>query len=350
MGNLVVLQPERMTVSDLIDHYQVDPDSGFHGLRYHVRENHRGIHRRIAGSYGNIFLSDVDTRDFKQWHRAWVGEGQHIAAAHSYINQVRALVSHGFLLLQGQDRFECFRLNQILSKLKFPQAKARNELLTAEQAEAIRAKAHRIGWHSIALAQAFQFELMLRQKDVIGEWIPMSEPGIALETWKGQKWLRGLIWSEIDANLILRHITSKKQKPIEVDLKLAPMVMDEMQNYVGHTRPYDPCIICEANAMPWTASEFRRKWRIVADYAGVPAVVKNMDSRAGGITEATEAGADLEHVRHAATHSHISMTQRYSRSTTEKIAGVQSKRAAHRAAKGEAATDNLSPATPGSQS
>jgi hypothetical protein len=88
----------------------------------------------------------------------------------------------------------------------------RNEVLSAEQADAIRAHAHEIGWHSIALAQAFQFELLLRQKDVIGEWVPMSEPGVALETWKGQKWLRGLIWSEIDDNLVLRHVTSKRHR------------------------------------------------------------------------------------------------------------------------------------------
>jgi site-specific recombinase XerD len=108
------------------------------------------------------------------------------------------------------------------------------------------------------------------------------------------------------------------------------MVMDELNNHPRRHHPEDPCIICEANAMPWTASEFRRKWRIVADYAGVPANVKNMDSRAGGITEATEAGADLEHVKHAATHSNIAMTQKYSRGATAKIAGVQTKRAAHR--------------------
>jgi site-specific recombinase XerD len=55
-----------------------------------------------------------------------------------------------------------------------------------------------------------------------------------------------------------------------------------------------------------------------------------MDSRAGAISEATDAGADLEHVRHAATHSDISMTQRYSRNSVEKVANVQHKRASHR--------------------
>lgn len=325
----------RMTLADLIDHYHTDPDSGFHALRYHVRENHRGIHNRIAQAFGSMPLVEIDTREFKQWHRAWADGGK-IASGHAYIAQVRTLVSHGFLLLTGPDRIECFRLSQILSKLKFPQAPARNEALTAEQADAIRHHAHEIGWHSIAFAQALQFEVMLRQKDVIGEWVPLTEPGVALEEWKGKKWLRGLVWNEIDDNLVMRHITSKRHKMLEVDLKLAPMVMDELNNYVGDVHEDDPCIICESTGMPWVASEFRRKWRIVADYAGIPATVRNMDSRAGGITEATASGSDLEHVRHAATHSNIAMTMRYSRAAAEKIASVQVKRAEHRAAKGAA--------------
>ena len=52
---------------------------------------------------------------------------------------------------------------------------------------------------------------------------------------------------------------------------------------------------------------------------------------AGAISEATDAGAELEHVRHAATHSDISMTLRYSRGGNEKTAGVMRLRAEHRA-------------------
>jgi hypothetical protein len=47
------------------------------------------------------------------------------------------------------------------------------------------------------------------------------------------------------------------------------------------------------------------------------------DGRAGAISEATAAGAELEHVKHAATHSNICTTQRYSRQGEEKIANVQ---------------------------
>ena len=84
-----------------------------------------------------------------------------------------------------------------------------------------------------------------------------------------------------------------------------------------------PIVVSEWDKLPWTAIEFRRWWRIVADACGIPREVRNMDSRAGAITEASDAGADLEHIRHAATHSNISMTQRYSRGAEGKIAAMR---------------------------
>jgi hypothetical protein len=128
-----------------------------------------------------------------------------------------------------------------LSKMRFKMASARVERLTADMAIAIRELAHKKGLGSIALAQAIQFEGMLRQKDVIGEWVPASEPGPALATYRDQKWQRGLLWSEIDSDMILRHITSKRNKPIEIDLKLAPMVQEEFARIgqAADVRPHD---------------------------------------------------------------------------------------------------------------
>jgi integrase len=182
------------------------------------------------------------------------------------------------------------------------------------------------------MAQAFQFECTMRQKDIIGEWVPINEPGISDVIYRGRKWLRGLRWEEIDENLVLRHVTSKKDKEAEVDLKLAPMVLEELQEYCGGqpvvtTDPVTkkvtarrdllpaagPVILCEIHAFPWYETEFRRKWRKVANECGIPKNVLNMDSRSGAISEAIAAGVPLEFVRHAATHSDIAQTQQYDR-------------------------------------
>ena len=64
--------------------------------------------------------------------------------------------------------------------------------------------------------------------------------------------------------------------------------------------------------------------------AGVPKHVKNMDTRSGAITEAAEAGADMEKIRKSATHSNVVQTQNYSRNDALATAEVMAIRAEHR--------------------
>lgn len=56
-----------------------------------------------------------------------------------------------------------------------------------------------------------------------------------------------------------------------------------------------------------------------------------MDSRAGGATEAEEAGVDAALIQEALTHSQARTTVRYIRRRSEKIAGVAEARNAKRA-------------------
>jgi hypothetical protein len=55
-----------------------------------------------------------------------------------------------------------------------------------------------------------------------------------------------------------------------------------------------------------------------------------MDSRSGAISEAIQAGAPIEFVRHAATHSDISQTADYDRGQAEATAEVMKLRMAKR--------------------
>lgn len=318
------------TLGAVIEQYQTDPLSGFHKLRYHVRENSRNLHKRLRAQYGHLPLSQISGRTLVEWHAQWSAGGK-LSIGHSFVAQLRTIMSFGFALLSEP---ECRRISEVLGKLRFPHAPAPVQRMSLEQAEAIRSWAHTIGWHSIAFAQSLMWEGIFRQKDVIGEWVPESEGIISNIRWNGQIWHRGIRWSEIDDDLILRHITSKRQKPVVVDLKLAPMVMDELE-YFDEIPPDDePVIICETNGMPYTASEFRRKWRIVADYAGVPHNVFNMLSRSGAISEAFDAGADPDRIRKAATHSNLAMTQRYNRGDyLEAASNVQTMRVASRKSK-----------------
>jgi hypothetical protein len=55
----------------------------------------------------------------------------------------------------------------------------------------------------------------------------------------------------------------------------------ELARLGGERPPSGPVVICEWSDLPWTQYEFRRWWRKVADAAGIPKNVKNMDSFAG---------------------------------------------------------------------
>jgi hypothetical protein len=233
-GGLPDGKPFDGTLRALTSCYQTDPDSTYAKKRFSVRKNHDAMLKRMMSRHGDEHLSDIKGRLLLAWHKEWSHEGQKLAIGHMFIGLLRTLFGFGATILEDP---ECERLCAVLHKMRFQAPKPRTEVLTADMAQSVIMKAHEFGWHSIALAQAFQFDLMLRQKDVIGEWVPLNEPGVSeiIYPTKG-KWITGLQWSSVNDNLILKHTTSKRQKGIEVDLKLAPMVM-EVLAFLGGRRP-----------------------------------------------------------------------------------------------------------------
>jgi hypothetical protein len=329
-----------MTLSDLIAAYRSDPDSSYRKLRFRSRQHMDGLCGRIDADYGTVEIADIRGRQLRRWHEDWIvavkakrptDPHAGITMAHGLMGMLRTLVGFGFTILENED---CGKVSMLLHGLKFEMAKPRTVVLSVGQVIAVRRMAHAMGRHSVALAQALQFEGTLRQKDIIGEFVPVTEPGRNyLVTKDGWKWLRGIRWEEIDTELVLRHVTSKRQKEIEIDLKLAPMVLEELQDKFGLMSELPrrgPVIISEHSGLPYTAPSFRYLWRTIARAAGIPDDVRNMDTRAGAITEATDAGAPLELVRHAATHSDVSTTGRYSRGAPAKTAEVMRMRVAAR--------------------
>jgi hypothetical protein len=268
------------TLKQLIGLYRNDPDSSFVDLQYQVRVKHDRLLARIDREHGAHRLEDIRTRNLVAWHKAWSTGGK-VAMAHSLISRLRVLFRFGFTMLEDQ---ECLRLLNVLSEARFRSSSPRNLPMTAQQANAIRTTAREwFGWDSIALAQALQFELLLGQKDVIGEWVPLSEPGASDVVVDEEKWLRGLRWSDIDDDLILRHYVGSSRRPIEVDLRTAPMVIEELEAMASLRTSSGPLVVCEITAYPWSTAEFRRKWRIVARKAGVPDTVQNRDSLPAGM-------------------------------------------------------------------
>ena len=107
-----------------------------------------------------------------------------------------------------------------------------------------------------------------------------------------------------------------------------------MLSRVPNATRVGPLIIDENTGRPYAEHAYAREWRIVARAAGVPDQVWNMDARAGGISEADDAGADLDSIRSHAGHTQASTTARYVRGTIGKSRRVAELRRAHREKQG----------------
>jgi len=329
------------TITSLAYCYRKDSDSTYQRCRINSRRYYDSLCRAITSdlfddngttrTVGDLHIRELKARLILRLHSKW-REERGVTMAHGMVGMIRALCTFAATILEDED---CEHVGNMLGKMRFETAKPRETFLSADQITAVRAELHRMGWHSIAMAQGFQFECTFRQMDVIGEWVPVSEPGVSEVTSGYEKWLRGIRWEEIDSNLVLTHITSKRQKKVTVDLRNAPMVIEELLRIYGtldrSVMPASgPIIIQETTNRPWTVTQFRRHWRKAATNVGIPSTVRNMDSRAGAITEAFQAGADPEKVRKSATHGQLSMTAKYSRGDAEATANVMQLRAANR--------------------
>jgi hypothetical protein len=164
--------------------------------------------------------------------------------------------------------------------MRFEMIKARNVRMTEDQVAAIIRISNERNLPMIALTQAFQFDCGLSQKDCLGEYVPADEPGDDTYVFDGYKWLWGLRWENIDTEKwLLRYLPSAGGDPVTLHLSDAPLVMAELKALLG--KPKKGPVIVDANGKPYDANAFRRLWRMIANEAGIPKEVRNMDSKRG---------------------------------------------------------------------
>lgn len=277
-----------LTWRGLIETYKTHERSPYQTIKFATRNFYDSLLKRLVEDFGDGRLVDTDADDVTEMYEAWKGTGK-LSMTKALTGMARSLINFGATIL---DDPECHRLAVPFHRMR--QLSDRRTIqtigLTEDYAKAVIEQAHKMGLHSIALAQAVQFGCSLGQKDVIGEWVPNSEPGESDIVDGGDKWIRGLHWSNIDRNLILRHNAGRSQDAFEYDLRDAPMVLDELDRY--RPRPTSgPLIIYEQSGLPYRAQQFRRMWREVADAARVPKNVKNKESRKAKDERDAESGA-----------------------------------------------------------
>jgi integrase len=285
---------------------------------------------KIERAFGARLLRNIKVEDFRRWYNAAKeprepGGPERFTKAQNLMRMIRQLLSYGVMA----EIPECKRLHEIISQMRFKGGSRNRNHLTYDMVEAFIGKALEKGRPSLALATAIQFETGMRQRDVIGEWLPIRkgepEHGIVLN---GKRWANGLTWNDLANDLTVVKQTTKTGQMVAHDLKLCPLVMHVLEQMNGDR--IGPVITDEKARRPYADHAFALAWRGIATEAGIPKHIKNMQARAGAITEAEDAGADLDTIRASVGHSTAAMTARYSRGPLGKSREVQRLRLAHR--------------------
>ncbi len=306
----------------LFEIYQRDPESDFNTkLKPGTVKVYTIYLKKLIEHIGPLRIDECDGRHVKKWFALWrlprsgVDRDQ-LAVARMMLAVLKAAVSFGIICrLPG-----CRDFKSILAELEFDTLQSRTQAPTADQITAARKAAHADGAPLRALAYAIQFETTLRQWDVIGQWVPLSDPKPSAIIRGRKKWI-GPMWSAIDKNLILAKVRPTKTEDtteveVSFDLAVCPMVTEELA-LIPEDKRVGPLIIKEANGLPYFYEDFRLAWRKDATAAKLPKTLWNRDLRAGGITEGGKAGAAKDDRRKLAGHTREETTEIYDRDTVE---------------------------------
>jgi hypothetical protein len=312
------------TIASYIKIYETDPDSPYQDLDETTQRSYRIRLRRLYKTVGDRRVDRLNGIDFRRWYKRFrkpkrEGDPEHVTGAHDLMKMLRTVIS--FAVESGLPH--ATRLRDALSEIRFQNGRPRSQHVTYEQAAAFIAKAHELGHPEMALAQALAFELTLRQTDVIGKWRRIkSEPN----AWE---WVNGLVWQEVGGDGILVHLTSKNGQEVVYDLTVYPLIVAELDRLPDMLR-IGAVVIDSATGQPFKYNEFRKRWRQIARRASIPDDIWNRDSRAGGLTEGGDAGAEIVDLAQHAGHTDMRTTQRYNRRTVAKTRRVQELRVEHR--------------------
>ena len=322
------------TLASLIRRYQNDPASPYRQIKWNTRRIYDQTLGVIEKAFGKRVLANLGLNDFRRWYDEAKkpkapGEPERLNKAHKIVSLCRRLFTYGI----AAEIPDCARLAAILEASRFKQPGRRRVMLERHHVEAFITEALKADRLSLALGTAMQFETALRQRDVVGEWEPLPDGktvgGIVLNR---RRWANGLTWADVNERFEIFKATTKTGAIAAHDLKLCPETMRLLQLVPAGQR-IGPLIIDEKSGLPFATDGYAREWRIVANAAGIPKHVWNMDARAGAITEADDAGADLDEIRSTAAHSQASTTIRYMRGSLGKSRKVAGLRAAHQTAK-----------------
>lgn len=318
--------------------YQEHPFSPFNSnIKHNTRQTYLSALRLIEQTVGKRQIAKLTVLDVQNWYIQWrkpaePGGRERIDRAHDAVSMFRTVL----WFMTALRKPECKRLAEELKAIRFEKGGAREQEITYQQVVAFIRKATELGQKgvipqdralSMSIAVAAQFELMLRQSDIIGQWAPQIPapkiPKGAATVSDGKKiWSGFFTWENVPGwKWRMRTSKSKYRASATFDLTLFGLLFPLLEAVPLDRRT--GAIVKGENGLPIRQSSFGKWFRQIARAADIPDEVWNMDARAGGATEADEAGADIENIRAGLTHTNIATTERYVRRRSErKIAAV----------------------------
>jgi hypothetical protein len=228
------------TIHSVINFWQTEPSSPYHALEASSRHPYDVYSRMIVETVGARRIDALDGRDLRRWYAEWSaplkeGGKPRIAAARMAMTVIKDALTFAATCRKPG----CTELRDILSKIRFAGPHPRTQAPTAAEIIAARKAAHGIGHSPAALAYALQFEGAMRQWDVVGKWVPLADKKPSSIIDGTSKWV-GPMWSQIDANMILRYTPAKTQftsgAQVVLDLSTLPMVVEELAKVPAEAR------------------------------------------------------------------------------------------------------------------
>jgi hypothetical protein len=337
------------TLRSLINCYQTDKESPYHGLQENTRRCYDDWCTTLERAAGAKRLDRLTGRDLRKWFLEIMKPAEptgppRVRLARGCVRQMMPiLLGYGAEIgLPG-----CLELAEVLNRMtlrvpadtrrEWKASRPKKLAMTFDQAAAIvRAgiakgtRKHR----SVALGVAAQFEFTIRQIDAIGRWVRAERRAITPTSIvrHGKLWRPGLCYEHF-ASGTLDLSASKNDKEAVFDVASYPLFVEALAA-VPELERAGPVVVMD-DGLPMFRRYYIKLYQELAVAADVPTAVWNMWARHGGITEAQESGVDIVDASKHAQHSNIATTTRHyivpSIETSRRVAG---KRVAHRRAKG----------------
>jgi hypothetical protein len=220
--------------------YQEHPFSRFHKVKSNTRDTYTKKLRIIETTVGRRLIRNLTLLDVQHWYDEWrkpaeLGGKERVDQAHDCVSMFKTVLRFNAALR----RQDCKRLYEEIkdgsSIVHFEKGGAREQEMTYAQAAAFVRKALEMG-HSgeipftrarnLAIGTAAQFDLALRQKDIIGEFAGNEADltnalhrGAAAFDFGGTMWTGYFVWERI-AGWRLRIKTSKSKYRTAQDFDL----------------------------------------------------------------------------------------------------------------------------------